>query len=740
MRQRLTSEDDSVYPTWLRDSFDASGWPEGSMAWSFTLVSYVYIQTALIAASVAFFAWRRRKTPGALPLAGLLAAATLWALMEAVESAAPTLDAKIMASKISHIGIQSLPVFFLLFALRYTADTADARRRRFHWLWVVPALAVLAAFTNEQHFLFWRRVELVASPFGLESVYHHGPLFWGATAYLYLLIVTATALLLSTLLTHRDVYRRQAVVLMVATAVPWLANVVYLSGVNPIPGFDWTPVAFAVSGVLLAWAIFRTGLLELKPVACTVLFEQMRDLVLVTDYLQRVVDVNPAARAFFDLGGVLSGRPVGELLPRELAEALVDNDVELATILHHDGAAHQFDVRISPLTDANGLVDGRLIMLHDTTDRMELEETLRQSEQRYRRLIDNAPFPSLVSSTVDGALLYANRQARDLLMLEPVVDISYRFADFFDAGREYEDFMTLIRRQGAVSEYEAQLQNVVGRPFWALISATPVFFTEEEAILACVNDVTLRKAAEQALIEAKIAAEAAARARNEFLATMSHELRTPLSSIIGLADALLGQVYGPLTARQQHSLETIVQSGGQLTALVNEVLDLSRLEAGAVELNRELTLIDEICRGVLYSIQSTRPPQASPLVYAIQPANLTLEADPRRLREILIHLLRNAVKFTPLDCRVGLTVTARPEQRVVEFVVWDEGIGIEPEALSKLFRPFAQLDSGLTRHYEGMGIGLAIVQHLVSLHGGNVTVASTPGKGSQFIVSLPYVG
>lgn len=707
------------------------------MAWSFTPVSYIYIQTALIAASVAFFAWRRRKTLGASPLAGLLLAAALWATMEAAENAAPTLEFKIAASKVSHIGIQSLPVFFLLFALRYTAATADALRQQYHWLWVAPALAVLAAFTNEQHALFWRRVELIASPFGIESVYYHGPLFWGATAYLYVLIVIATALLMNALITHRDVFKRQALVLVAATVVPWLANALYLSGANPIPGFDWTPLAFAITGLLLAWAMFRAGLFEIRPVACKVLFEQMGDPLLVIDHQQRVVDINPAARIFFGASGTAVGRPAAEILPAQLIPALAARDAEIVTVLQSDGVAHQFDVRISPLIGASGVLNGRLVVLRDTTERMELEETLRQSEQRYRRLIDNAPFPSLVSSTVDGAVLYANRQACDLLLLESGADITYRFADFFAVSRVCQDIFALIRQQGAVTDYEVQLQNTVGRPFNALISATPILFTEEEAVLACINDITLRKAAEQTLIEAKVAAETAVRAKNEFLAAMSHELRTPLSSIIGLAEALLGEGYGPLTDRQKQSLATIVQSGDQLTTLVSEVLDLSRLEAGAIELASELTLIDEVCRGALYSIQSTRPPHTLPPVYTIQPPNLMLEVDPRRLREILIHLLRNAVKFTSSECRVGLAVTALPEDRAVQFVVWDEGIGIEPDALVKLFRPFAQVDSGLARHYDGMGIGLAIVQHLVTLHGGVVTVESASGKGSRFTVSLP---
>lgn len=712
------------------------------MAWSLTPVGYIYIQTALIAAAVAFFAWRRRATPGSMALAGLLAAAALWASMEAVENAAPTLEAKIMAAKISHIGIQTLPVFFLIFVLRYTASTVGGLHRRVYWLWMAPALAVLAVFTNERHLLFWRRVELVASPFGgVESVYYHGPFFWGAAAYLYILIVIASALLLNTVLTDRTIFRRQALMLLAATAAPWLANALYLSGANPIPGFDWTPMAFALTGILLAVAIFRFGLLEFQPVACKVLFEQMRDPLLVLDLQQRIIDANPAARRFFGADRVVAGRRATELLPAELCQTLATQNTEVVTLLHVDDVPHQFDVSVSPLTGAYPMLDGRLIVLRDTTERMTLEETLRQSEQRYRRLIDDAPFPTLVSSIVDGAVLYANRRARDLLLLEPITEpvtgAVYRFEDFFVVKRACTDLVSLLHQQGAVTDFEAQLQNSVGACFAALISATPILFTEEAAILACINDITVRKAAEQALIEAKVAAEASVRAKNDFLATVSHELRTPLSSMIGLAEALLGEGYGPLNEQQRRSLATIVQSGEQLTTIVSEVLALSRLEADAVTLNRESTLIDEVCQSALHSVQSTRPPTALPLLYTIEPADLLLEVDPRYLREILIHLLRNAVKFTPPERRIGLTVTALPEQNSVQFVIWDEGIGIEPEALTRLFRPFAQLETGLARRYGGLGIGLAIVHHLVALHGGSIRVESKPGAGSRFIVSLP---
>lgn len=706
---------------------------------AFPPASYIYTQTALIALAVAFFAWRRRSTPGAKPLAGMLAAAAWWSLAEAIEAVAPTLETKVLLAKMSHIGIQIIPVFFLLFVLRFFGDSAEPfpKHKYERYLWFAPMLAVLAAFTNDLHLLFWRRVELVQSPLGVESVYHHGPLFWISTVYLYLLILTGTIILIRRMFFYAGVYRRQAGVLLAATAAPWLANVVYLSGANPLPGFDWTPLAFTVSGILLAYAIFRIGLLDLRPIARAVLFEQMGDALLVVDARGRVVDANPAAVDFFAASNAIVGRRVADLFPTAMFQLDAHDQDEAVVVLERHGAACQLDVRITRLTDADGVSNGRLIALRDTTDRMHMEESLRRSEQRYRTLVDNAPFPSVVCSLADGVLRYVNARACDLLAIPPEETDQYHLSDFFVSQNEGNAMLTMMRTQNKVSDQEVQLRSMAGREFPALLSIVTIMYEDEEAILISLNDITMRRQAEQALIDARIEAEAALRAKSEFLATISHELRTPLFSVIGLAEALQTETYGPLNERQRRSLGMIAQSSDHLAGLVKEILDLSRLEAGAVQLNLEMASIDQICRSALNAVQALRSKEAAPASYFIDHDDLTMRVDPRRLREVLVHLLNNAIKFTPEDRRIGLEVTTDSAQRVACLTVWDEGIGIDEDRQSQIFRPFAQLDSGLARRYEGMGLGLAIVRHLVELHGGQVTVASKPGAGSRFIVTLP---
>jgi PAS domain S-box-containing protein len=231
--------------------------------------------------------------------------------------------------------------------------------------------------------------------------------------------------------------------------------------------------------------------------------------------------------------------------------------------------------------------------------------------------------------------------------------------------------------------------------------------------------------------------ESANRAKDEFLANMSHELRTPLNSIIGLSESLLEQRRGSLNDTQEKSLQTIESSGRHLLELITDILDLSKIEAGKFEYRPQLILVEDLCRSSLAFINSQAVKKSIKVTYQNETSISSLSADPRRLKQILINLLTNAVKFTPENGQVTLQVQTDPEQDRIQFSVIDTGIGIVPEDLQRLFQPFVQLDSTLSRQYDGTGLGLTLVQKLTDLHGGSVEVESEVGKGSRFTIHLP---
>jgi signal transduction histidine kinase/DNA-binding response OmpR family regulator/PAS domain-containing protein len=230
----------------------------------------------------------------------------------------------------------------------------------------------------------------------------------------------------------------------------------------------------------------------------------------------------------------------------------------------------------------------------------------------------------------------------------------------------------------------------------------------------------------------------AARLKDEFLANMSHELRTPLNAILGRSEILQERIYGPLTNEQLEALHSIEESGRHLLALITDILDLSKIGADKLELTLETVDINAICQASLRLVAQTAQAKQIRLLSTIEHNLDNIQADQRRLKQILVNLLSNAVKFTPNGGCVGLEVHSDKDQHTATFTIWDTGIGIAAANLSRLFQPFVQLDGGLSRQYEGTGLGLALVQQLVAAHHGSVAVESKLGQGSRFTVTLPW--
>ncbi len=273
-----------------------------------------------------------------------------------------------------------------------------------------------------------------------------------------------------------------------------------------------------------------------------------------------------------------------------------------------------------------------------------------------------------------------------------------------------------------------------GDSFPAVVTLTSIQLAHRQVLQAAIYDMTERKATENALLEAKEAAEAGSLAKSEFLATMSHELRTPLNAVLGLSQLLAQETFGTLNEKQKEYVRGIHSSGEHLLSLINDILDLSKVEARKEQLHLATLSVRELCESCLMLVREQAKKQGLQLTLHVDPNAQTCIADERRCKQMLLNLLSNAVKFTPEG---NVSLIARKQPQGVALTVEDTGIGIAEHKLPLLFEPFRQLDSGLNRRFPGTGLGLALTQSLARLHGGDVTVQSTLGEGSQFTLYLP---
>lgn len=261
-----------------------------------------------------------------------------------------------------------------------------------------------------------------------------------------------------------------------------------------------------------------------------------------------------------------------------------------------------------------------------------------------------------------------------------------------------------------------------------------------EEALKMINDELELRVAERTeeLRLANVALEKASHMKDEFLASMSHELRTPLTGVLNISEILQEQIYGPLNEKQIQLTKTIEASGRHLLALINDILDLSKIEAGELELRPELCSLKELCQSSLEMVKGMAQKKNILIKFEVPLEPFQLIVDPRRFKQMLVNLLSNAIKFTPDGGKVGLSVEMDAAAREARFTVWDTGIGISSSDIPRLFRPFSQLDSSLSRQQPGTGLGLALVKRMADMHGGNVSVQSVLGEGSRFSVSIPW--
>jgi PAS domain S-box-containing protein len=482
------------------------------------------------------------------------------------------------------------------------------------------------------------------------------------------------------------------------------------------------------------------------------ILDALPDAVYVKDVDSRFVRLNSATARVLgaDDPGFVLGRSDADFFPEDLAarfradeEFVIRTGVPLLNQLEPqaEGDAATWSLTSTvPLTD-DGAVVGVIGINRDVTEVQHVQQRLAESEVRYRTLVEQLPVVIAIKAAGSGsATRYVSPQIGEVLGYSP--------QEYMEIGDEWismihpedlPDVRAAEARSDATgqrfqAEYRCRAKD--GRWVWlrddgVLIRPTDGGDPYWQTVLI---DITDQKRVEAELRKARKEAEQANRAKSHFLSTMSHELRTPLNAILGYADFLLHPAADPVTERQREEIDTIASSGERLLRLINDILDITRIESGEIVLERLPVELPSVLAAALEEITPEAREKGLEVILDVPRALPVVEADPGRLQQVLANLLGNAVKFTD-EGAIMLRAIPGEDGAVIE--VRDTGIGIAADDLPHIFEPFRQVDAGMSRRFGGTGLGLAVSCGLVRLHGGTIAVESEPGKGSAFIVALP---
>jgi PAS domain S-box-containing protein len=600
----------------------------------FTIYALPILIGALLMLGLALYTWqRRRERPEAAVLTVLLLAVAGWSLAYGLE---------IMAGAPSKWFWETWSVIFgawigpawILMALRYTGQERWLGRRNVALLSVPATLTTVLALTNPWHLLVWTDIQVRQGPF-LATVPVYGPWFWVHIVLTYTYITVGVAIFFVHILRQPQVYRRQAGLIITATVLPIVGNVLYLLKLIPIPGLDPGPFFFAISALLIFLAIFRYRFLDLVPVAQRTVLESMQDGVIVLNDEGLIVDLNPAARRMMHLsadGGI--GQPATTALPVLRLENLRGPAPTHAEVSLEDPDRRWVEVSMTPLLSAGGVLYGQLVVLRDITVQVEL-----------------------------------------------------------------------------------------------------------------------------------------AHMKDEFVSTVTHELRTPLTSVLGFTRLIQRQFernIRPYLAsadekprqamqRVEENLGIIISEGERLTRLINDVLDLAKMEAGRVEWHMGPLSLPELIARCADSIRGMAAERGLEVDEEISAGLPFVQGDSDRLAQVLTNLLSNAVKFTergriavrawlvppgadvaPRGARQPAVETGLPSERPwVAISVEDTGVGISAAYLGKIFTRFQQVQSASRSQSPGTGLGLTICREIIEHHGGHIWAESEADVGSRFVFTLP---
>ncbi len=754
---------------------------------------------------VALFAFRRINTKGGGYLISVCMASTVWALSEGMLYFGLDIESNMLITKLQYLGIASLPPLALLFCLSVFGLESWNNRFTHLLLFLIAAIIVVLVWTNSLHLLFFTEYYTIQSgPFPMLGL-KHGPLWWMVILYHYSLIAVLSIILLRQIITSSGHYRSQAGVILVAVAFVWLINAVYVSGNSPVPNMDVSPIAFILVAGAMAWGFFRYGLLDISPVAKAEIFRGLDDIILVIDKKNRILDINPAAESIFKVkASSVAGIETSNAIRSHPQFQQVFDTLESSEIwLVKDGQEHVYDLRISYLTDKNGLKIGKVIALREITDRKNAEIALLESERRLReqssvimelskikldeiydlntalKKISEATAPTLKAERV-SVWLYSNDYSKIECIELYEFSKKRHYAGMELSSTDFPNYFRALRKERTIAAHDAyadsrtrELADSYLKPFGITsMLDSPIRIRGQTVGVVCVEHMgpirqwTLDEQTFAASIAdlASLTIEAFEREKTEkekkelerqlqqankmkaigtLAGGVAHDLNNILSGLVSYPELLLIDI--PQNSPLRKPILTIKKSGEKATAIVQDLLTLARRGVSV----SEVVNLTEIIHEYLISPQFEKLKSYHPNVEVesdLSSALLNIMGSPVHLSKTVMNLVSNAAEAMPKGGKIQIKAKNKyidlpikgyddvEEGDYAVLSVSDNGIGIAPEEVNRIFEPFY---TKKVMGRSGTGLGMAVVWGTVKDHKGYIHVDSDEGKGTTIKLYFP---
>jgi PAS domain S-box-containing protein len=477
------------------------------------------------------------------------------------------------------------------------------------------------------------------------------------------------------------------------------------------------------------------------------MFKNAANLIILTDKRRIVVDCNSRVEELLGYRQEeLIGQPINRIILSDYLKKLQESSEEIENrgfsfnkeyrMIRKSGKPVDVNVNSSGLKDENGNHVQTIYIIEDINERKKAEKLVNESESRYRSLFQNNGAVIMLIDPDTGDICDANSAACSYYGYTREEMLSLNIANINILPKEQILQELKQARSRDLNHFyfthrlsSGELRDVENYSY-------PILMNGKIFLYVIISDITDTKNMQNELVRAKMEAEVANKAKSEFLASMSHELRTPLNSIIGFSDMLLTQNFGPLNEKQLRYVSNISVSGGHLLKLINDVLDLSKVEAGKMELNVEKFSISSSVSEVKTLLTPLASKKSIQILSTVDQELTNIKADRTKFKQILYNLMDNAIKFTPEGGNV--IVDARIGEDGAKITIKDTGVGISEKEAKKVFQPFTQLENSEFGKQEGTGLGLSLVKKFVEMHAGRIWVESEFGKGSKFIFTIPH--